>query len=142
MAGSSSSNPSLSDISSMAKKHEEQRLALNLARDAAREAESRLKASEGQKAVAANKLRQALEEKQRSELENAALVARVKELEASLEISDDGARRNLLEKQSIEKRLHALQKAYEKLEKENADLRKGSETWESERKTLEASCKE
>ena len=83
-------------MSSLAKKNEEQQLALSLARDSLREAESRLKASEGQKAVAANKLKKALEEKQLSEQENAVLRERIKELEGSLEISDDGAKRNLL----------------------------------------------
>ena len=52
-------------------------MALNLARDSLREAEGKVKAAEGGKAVARNKLKQAIDE-------NTALKERVKELEDCL----------------------------------------------------------
>ena len=75
--GSSSNNLSFADISNLAQKNKEQRMALNLARDSLREAEGKVKAAEGGKAVARNKLKQAIDE-------NTALKERVKELEDCL----------------------------------------------------------
>lgn len=140
--GAGSSNLSLKEMMELAHKNEKQRIALQLAKDSLKEAENKLKASEGSKTVAIKKMSEAIEEKDLIIRENSGLKDRIKELESSMEISDSNADLFRLEKQTLEQKLEALEKKFNTIFKENQALRGELDELKQQNKNLEAAATE